>query len=93
LVVRWGLTLSATEFRFARSRWSCEAAAHNPMIRPKDPDGQEKLFKLQALLMALSANETAVFMDEVAVNMKPKTGCRPAAIVDDRQRLDFWRCF
>jgi transposase len=27
LVVRWVLTLSPTHFRFARSRWSCEAAA------------------------------------------------------------------
>jgi hypothetical protein len=27
LVVRWVLTLSPTQFRFARSRWSCEAAA------------------------------------------------------------------
>jgi len=27
LVVRWVLTLSPTGFRFARSRWSCEAAA------------------------------------------------------------------
>jgi putative transposase len=27
LVVRWVLTLSPADFRFARSRWSCEAAA------------------------------------------------------------------
>src|SRR4051812_37323714 len=27
LVVQWVLTLSPTEFRFARSRWSCEAVA------------------------------------------------------------------
>src|SRR5262245_41331807 len=27
LVVRWVLTLSPVDFRFARSRWSCEAAA------------------------------------------------------------------
>src|SRR3954469_24188639 len=27
LVVRWVLTLSPTHFQFARSRWSCEAAA------------------------------------------------------------------
>lgn len=26
MVVRWVLTLSPTQFRFARSRWSCEAA-------------------------------------------------------------------
>src|SRR5207237_3045651 len=27
IVVRWVLTLSPGDFRFARSRWSCEAAA------------------------------------------------------------------
>jgi putative transposase len=27
VVVRWVMTLSPTDFRFARSRWSCEAAA------------------------------------------------------------------
>ena len=27
LVVRWVLTLSPTDFRFLRSRWSCEAVA------------------------------------------------------------------
>src|SRR4051812_41341812 len=27
LVVQWVLALSPTEFRFARSRWSCEAVA------------------------------------------------------------------
>jgi putative transposase len=105
LVVRWVLSCSPTEFRFARSRWSCEAAAvvlredyrvtvgretvrlwlrdaglvwrrPRPVIRPKDPDRQRKLWALRALLHGLPANETAVFMDEVDVNLNPKVGCQ-----------------
>lgn len=104
LVVRWVLTLSPTQFRFARSRWSCEAATvalredyrvqvgretvrlwlreaglvwrrPRPSIRPKDPDRERKLAALRALLQGLPADETAVFMDEVDVNLNPKVGC------------------
>jgi putative transposase len=104
LVVRWVLTLSPTDFRFARSRWSCEAVAvvlredyrvragretvrhwlrsaglvwrrPRPTIRPKDPDRERKLAALRALLKGLPADETAVFMDEVDVNLNPKVGC------------------
>jgi transposase len=104
LVVRWVLTLSPADFRFARSRWSCEAAAvvlredyrvqvgretvrlwlrsaglvwrrPRPVIRPKDPDREAKLRGLRALLRGLPADETAVFMDEVDVNLNPKVGC------------------
>jgi transposase len=105
LVVRWVLTLSPAEFRFARSRWSCEAAAvvlredyrvrvgretvrqwlrsaglvwrrPRPTIRPKDPDRGRKLAALRALLQDLPGDETAVFMDEVDVNLNPKVGCQ-----------------
>ena len=104
LVVRWVLTLSPTHFRFARSRWSCEAAAvvlredfrvtvgretvrrwlrdaglvwrrPRPVIRPKDSGRERKLRALRALLKGLPADETAVFMDEVDVNLNPKVGC------------------
>jgi transposase len=104
LVVRWVLTLSPTQFRFARSRWSCEAVAVvlqedyrvrvgretirlwlrssglvwrrlRPTICPKDPDREKKLAALRALLKGLPADETAVFMDEVDVNLNPKVGC------------------
>jgi putative transposase len=104
LVVRWVLTLSPTQFRFARSRWSCEAAAvvlwedfrvsvgretvrvwlraaglvwrrPRPTIRPEDPEREKKLAALRALLRGLPADETAVFMDEVDVNLNPKVGC------------------
>jgi transposase len=104
LVVRWVLALSPAEFRFTRSRWSCEAAAvvlredfgvpvgretvclwlraaglvwrrPRPVIRPKDPEREAKLRDLRALLHGLPADETAVFMDEVDVNLNPKVGC------------------
>jgi transposase len=105
VVVRWVLTLSPAQFRFARSRWSCEAAAvvlredfrvtvgretvrrwlreadlvwrrPRPIIRPKDPDREKRLRALRALLKGLPAGETAVFMDEVDVNLNPKVGCQ-----------------
>ena len=102
-MVRWVLTLSPTGFRFARSRWSCEAVAvvlredyrvtvgreavrlwlrdaglvwrrPRPVIRPKDPDREANLRALRALLHGLPGDETAVFMDEVDVNLNPKVG-------------------
>lgn len=104
LVVGWVLSVSPTDFRFARSRWSCEAVAvvlwddyrvrvgretvrlwlraaglvwrrPRPVIRPKDPNRENKLAELRALLRGLPADETAVFMDEVDVNLNPKVGC------------------
>src|SRR5207247_4821050 len=104
LVIRWVLTLSPTHFRFARSRWSCEAAAvvlredfrvavgretvrlwlreagfvwrrPRPTIRPRDPHREAKLRALRLLLRWLPRDETAVFMDEVDVNLNPKVGC------------------
>jgi transposase len=46
-----------------------------PVIRPKDPDRGAKLRALRELLHGLPADETAVFMDEVDVNLNPKVGC------------------
>jgi putative transposase len=105
VVIRWVLTLSPTAFRFARSRWSCEAVAvvlredhrvrvgretvrlwlrsaglvwrrPRPTIRPKDPDRAAKLGALRGLLKGLPDDQTAVFMDEVDVNLNPKVGCQ-----------------
>lgn len=104
LVVRWVLVYSPTDFRFARSRWSCEAVAvvlredfrvrvgretvrlwlrdaglvwrrPRPVLRPRDPDRGRKLRALRTLLHRLPVDETAVFMDEVDVNLNPKVGC------------------
>ena len=105
LVVRWVLTLSSAEFRFARTRWSCEAATvllwedylvrvgretarlwvrsaglvwrrPRPVLRPKGPDRERKLAALRSLLQSLPADETAVFVDEVDINLNPKVGCQ-----------------
>jgi len=105
VVVRWVLTLSPASFRFARSRWSCEAVAvvlwedyrvrvgreavrlwlrhaglvwrrPRPVIRLRGPDRERKLSALRALLHGLPSDETAVFMDEVDVNLNPKVGCQ-----------------
>jgi transposase len=45
-----------------------------PALRPKDPQREAKLAALRALLLALPADETAVFMDEVDINLNPKVG-------------------
>jgi transposase len=103
VVVAWVLTRRPSEFGFARSRWSCEAAAvvlredhatpvsretvrrwlreaglvwrrPRPVLRPKDGHREAKLAALRALLAGLPAGETAVFMDEVDVNLNPKVG-------------------
>jgi transposase len=47
-----------------------------PTIRPEDPDRATKLAALRALLKHLPADQTAVFMDEVDVNLNPKVGCQ-----------------
>ncbi len=46
-----------------------------PVLRPKDPQRQAKLDALRRLLRGLPDDETAVFMDEVDVNLNPKVGC------------------
>src|SRR5215471_14320326 len=51
------------------------AGRPRPTIRPKDEDREKKLQVLRALLKGLPADETAVFMDEVDVNLNPKVGC------------------
>jgi transposase len=45
-----------------------------PVVRRHDPDRAARLAALRALLHALPADETAVFMDEVEVHTNPKVG-------------------
>jgi putative transposase len=45
-----------------------------PVLRPKDSEREAKLAALRALLAGLPADETAVFMDEVDINLNPKIG-------------------
>ncbi|MDB5310142.1 MAG: transposase [Gemmataceae bacterium] len=74
-------------------RWLREAGLvwrrPRPVIRPNDPDRERKLRALRALLKGLPADETAVFMDEVDVNLNANGGahacggtCRPPSPTD-----------
>jgi len=45
-----------------------------PVLGPKDPQRQQKLRKIRALLRDLPADEMAVFQDEVDINTNPKIG-------------------
>jgi putative transposase len=46
-----------------------------PTLRPRDPDRRSKLGALRKLLGSLPEDETAVFSDEVDINLNPKIGC------------------
>jgi transposase len=45
-----------------------------PVLGPKDPEYKQKLRKIRCLLAHLPDDETAVFEDEVDVNLNPKIG-------------------
>jgi putative transposase len=47
-----------------------------PVLRRQDPERAAKLQHLRQLLLTLPADETAVFQDEVDVNLNPKIGCQ-----------------
>jgi putative transposase len=47
-----------------------------PVLRRQDPDRQQRLADLRQLLLELPDDETAVFEDEVDVNLNPKIGCQ-----------------
>jgi putative transposase len=46
-----------------------------PVLRRQDPHRAEILAGLRQLLLTLPADETAVFEDEVDINLNPKIGC------------------
>src|SRR5437588_471898 len=46
-----------------------------PVLRRRDPRRTEILGELRQLLLTLPADETAVFEDEVDINLNPKIGC------------------
>jgi transposase len=45
-----------------------------PVVGPVDPEYKQKLRRIQRLLASLPTDETAVFQDEVDVNLNPKIG-------------------
>jgi len=46
-----------------------------PVLRRHDPERQARLDKIRAVLRNLPDDETAVFTDEVDLNLNPKIGC------------------
>jgi transposase len=46
-----------------------------PVLRRPDPERAAKLRELRQLLLTLPDDETAVFEDEVDINLNPKIGC------------------
>lgn len=46
-----------------------------PVLRREDPNREEILRDLRQLLLTLPEDETAVFQDEVDLNLNPKIGC------------------
>jgi transposase len=46
-----------------------------PVLRRQDPDREQILAGLRRLLLDLPQDETAVFEDEVDINLNPKIGC------------------
>ena len=46
-----------------------------PVLKRQDPDREQILAGLRRLLRELPDDETAVFEDEVDINLNPKTGC------------------
>lgn len=68
------LKLSAETIRRHLHRVGYVWRRPRPIVGPVDPEYDEKLRRIQALLASLPEDETAVFQDEVDVNLNPKIG-------------------
>lgn len=68
------LSLSAETIRRQLHRADYVWRRPRPVVGPVDPEYDEKLRGIQALLASLPSDETAVFQDEVDVNLNPKIG-------------------
>ena len=75
-VLAWetGQRLSAETVRRGLQRLGFVWRRPRPVLGPSDPQRAEKLRKIQALLRGLTTDETAVFQDEVDINLNPKIG-------------------
>jgi putative transposase len=75
-VLAWetGLRRSAETVRRALRRLNWVWRRPRPIVGPTDPDYHAKLRQIHTLLANLPAEETAVFQDEVDVNLNPKIG-------------------
>jgi putative transposase len=70
-----GLSVSRETVR----RWLCQDGLvwrrPRPVLRRQDPDRAAILHGLRQLLLTVPDDETAVFQDEVDLNLNPKIGC------------------
>ena len=75
-VLAWetGQRVSAETVRRGLHRMGFVWRRPRPTVGPVDPEYERKLAEIQALLESLPEDETAVFQDEVDVNLNPKIG-------------------
>jgi transposase len=75
-VLAWekGIRVSAETIRRALHAVGFVWRRPRPVLGRTDPDYDSKLEEIRALLESLDADETAVFEDEVDVNLNPKIG-------------------
>jgi putative transposase len=75
LAQRYGVAVSRETVRRWLHRGGLVWRRPRPTLRRTDPRRAEVLADLRQLLAHLPADETAVFEDEVDVNLNPKVGC------------------
>lgn len=75
LYSRHGIKVSAETIRRCLHDQQMVWRRPRPVLGPKDPRRAWKLRKIRELLRNLSADEAAVFQDEVDVNLNPDIGC------------------
>ena len=75
-VLAWetGTRLSGETVRRGLKRMGFVWRRPRPVVGPTDPDYEQKLAEIRQLLTRLGRDETAVFQDEVDVNLNPKIG-------------------
>jgi putative transposase len=75
-VLAWetGQRVSCEQVRRGLRRLQFVWRRPRPVVGPKDPDYARKLRRIQRLLARLPTSETALFQDEVDVQLNPKIG-------------------
>lgn len=75
-VLAWetGIRLNGETVRRGLRRLGFVWRRPRPVVGPTDPEYEHKLAEIRQLLAHIPADETAVFQDEVDVNLNPKIG-------------------
>jgi transposase len=74
LAWRTGIRLSSETIRRGLTRLGWVWRRPRPVVGPTDPEHDAKLQEIRDLLRSLPEHETALFQDEVDVNLNPKIG-------------------